>query len=108
MLNNPGLYILLVSVHGLIRGQNLELGKDADTGGQTKYAVELACTLAKNPQVERVDLVTRLVNDPKISSDYAQPIEILSDKAQIIRIACGPKRYLRKEVLWPYLDTFAD
>jgi sucrose-phosphate synthase len=108
VLNNPGLYILLVSVHGLIRGQNLELGKDADTGGQTKYAVELACTLAKNPQVERVDLVTRLVNDPKISSDYAQPIEILSDKAQIIRIACGPKRYLRKEVLWPYLDTFAD
>jgi sucrose-phosphate synthase len=106
--NNPGLYILLVSVHGLIRGNNLELGKDADTGGQTKYAVELACTLAKNPQVARVDLVTRLVNDPKVSPDYAQPVEILADKAQIIRIACGPKRYLRKEVLWPHLDTFAD
>ena len=108
MSNNSGLYILLVSVHGLIRGHNLELGRDADTGGQTKYAVELACTLAKNPQVERVDLVTRLVNDPKVSSDYAQPVEILADKAQIIRIACGPKRYLRKEVLWPHLDTFAD
>ncbi|WP_016951997.1 HAD-IIB family hydrolase [Anabaena sp. PCC 7108] len=108
MSQNPGLYILLVSVHGLIRGNNLELGRDADTGGQTKYVVELACTLAKNPEVERVDLVTRLVNDPKVSSDYAQPIEILSDKAQIIRLACGPRRYLRKEVLWPHLDTFAD
>jgi sucrose-phosphate synthase len=106
--NKSGLYILLVSVHGLIRGHNLELGRDADTGGQTKYAVELACALAKNPQVERVDLVTRLVNDPKVSPDYAQPVEILSDKVQIIRIACGPKRYLRKEVLWPHLDTFAD
>ncbi|MBD2294194.1 HAD-IIB family hydrolase [Anabaena sphaerica FACHB-251] len=108
MSHSPGLYIILVSVHGLIRGHNLELGRDADTGGQTKYVVELANTLAKNSQVERVDLVTRLVNDPKVSPDYAQPIEILSDKAQIIRLACGPRRYIRKEVLWPHLDTFAD
>lgn len=108
MSNSQGLYIILVSVHGLIRGHNLELGRDADTGGQTKYVVELANTLAKHPQVERVDLVTRLVNDPKVSPDYTQPIEILSDKAQIIRLACGPRRYLRKEVLWPHLDTFAD
>ncbi|MBU7582321.1 MAG: HAD-IIB family hydrolase [Nostoc sp. TH1S01] len=108
MSHSSGLYILLVSVHGLIRGKNLELGRDADTGGQTKYVVELACTLAKHPQVERVDLVTRLIDDPKVSSDYAKPVEILSDKAQIIRLACGPRRYLRKEVLWPHLDTFAD
>jgi sucrose-phosphate synthase len=108
MSNSQGLYIILVSIHGLIRGHNLELGRDADTGGQTKYVVELANTLAKNPQVGRVDLVTRLVNDSKVSPDYTQPIEILSDKAQIIRLACGPKRYLRKEVLWPHLDTFAD
>ncbi|WP_353932844.1 HAD-IIB family hydrolase [Okeanomitos corallinicola TIOX110] len=108
MSNSPGLYIILVSVHGLIRGENLELGRDADTGGQTKYVVELANTLAKNPQVERVDLVTRLVSDPKVSPDYAQPVEKLSEKAQIIRLNCGPRRYLRKEVLWPYLDTMAD
>jgi sucrose-phosphate synthase len=102
------MYILLVSVHGLIRKDNMELGRDADTGGQTKYVVELACSLAKNPQVERVDLFTRLVNDPKVSQDYAQPVEILSEKARIIRIPCGPRRYLRKEVLWQHLDTFAD
>lgn len=108
MSQKSGLYIILVSIHGLIRGNNLELGRDADTGGQTKYVVELACTLAKHPLVERVDLVTRLVQDSKVSADYAQPIEFLSDKAQIIRLACGPRRYLRKEVLWPYLDTFAD
>lgn len=108
MSNSPGLYILLISVHGLIRGDNLELGRDADTGGQTKYVVELARALADNPQVARVDLVTRLVNDPKVSPDYAQPIEPLSDKAQIVRLTCGPRRYLRKEVLWPHLDQFAD
>ena len=37
-----GLYIVFISVHGLIRGQELELGRDTDTGGQTKYVVELA------------------------------------------------------------------
>jgi len=108
MSKPTGLYILLVSVHGLIRGHNLELGRDADTGGQTKYVVELAQALAENPLVGRVDLVTRLVSDSKVSSDYAQPIEKLSEKAQIVRLSCGPRRYLRKEVLWPHLDSFAD
>jgi len=37
---NDGLFILLISIHGLIRGENLELGRDADTGGQTKYVLE--------------------------------------------------------------------
>lgn len=108
MSKTTGMYILLVSVHGLIRGHDLELGRDADTGGQTKYVVELARALAENLEVDRVDLVTRLVNDPKVSQDYAQPTEILSQKARIVRLSCGPRRYLRKEVLWPHLDSFAD
>ena len=58
-----GLYIQLYSIHGLIRGNNLELGRDADTGGQTKYVLELAQTLSEDPRVERVDLVTRQIKD---------------------------------------------
>jgi sucrose-phosphate synthase len=108
MTRSKGLYIILVSIHGLIRGENLELGRDADTGGQTKYVVELARALAEHPNVERVDLVTRMVIDPKVSQDYEKPIESLGHNAQIIRLPCGPRRYLRKEVLWPYLDSFAD
>ncbi|SFM24162.1 sucrose-phosphate synthase [Ectothiorhodospira mobilis] len=103
-----GLYIVLVSVHGLIRGQDLELGRDADTGGQTKYVVELARALARHPEVGRVDLLTRRVEDNRISDDYAQPEEDLGHGARIIRLDCGPRRYLRKEKLWPYLDCFAD
>lgn len=30
------LYVVLSSVHGLVRGENMELGKDADTGGQVR------------------------------------------------------------------------
>ena len=103
-----GLYIQLISVHGLIRGQNLELGRDADTGGQTLYVVELARALAEHPRVERVDLLTRQVIDSKVDDDYAEPEEPLSEGARIVRLPCGPRRYLRKEVLWPYLGQFAD
>lgn len=102
------LYIVLISVHGLIRGHDLELGRDADTGGQTKYVLELARALAVHPRVERVDLLTRLISDQKVSRNYAEPEEKIAPRAFIIRIPCGPRRYLRKEVLWPYLDSFAD
>jgi sucrose-phosphate synthase len=102
------LYIVLISVHGLIRGEDMELGRDADTGGQTLYVVELARALAKRPEVARVDLLTRRVIDPKVSEDYAQPQESLGDGAYIIRLDCGPRRYLRKEVLWPHLEGFID
>ena len=37
----------------------LELGRDADTGGQVLYVVELAKALAQQPGVAQVDLVTR-------------------------------------------------
>jgi sucrose-phosphate synthase len=99
---------MLISVHGLIRGQDLELGRDADTGGQTKYVVELAKALARQPQVAQVDLVTRRVCDPGVSDDYAQPIEPLGPRARIVRIDAGPAEYLRKEDLWDHLDSFAD
>jgi sucrose-phosphate synthase len=102
------LYIVLISPHGLIRGENLELGRDADTGGQTKYVVELARALAERPEVGRVDLLTRKVVDPQLSPDYAEAFEPLSDKAQIVRIECGEPGYLPKEQLWDSLDTFAD
>ncbi|MEN8215527.1 MAG: HAD-IIB family hydrolase [Pseudomonadota bacterium] len=101
-------YIALFSIHGLIRGKNIELGRDADTGGQIKYVVELARELGKQEQVARVDLFTRQVIDPKVSQDYAQQKEQLSENAYIIRLPCGPKRYLRKEVLWNYLESFLD
>ena len=102
------MYILLLSIHGLIRGQDLELGRDADTGGQTKYVVDLARALVERADVAQVDLVTRRVLDPAVSPDYAVPIEPLSEKARIVRIEAGPEGYLPKEQLWDHLDGLVD
>lgn len=102
------LYILLISIHGLIRGRDLELGRDADTGGQTLYVVDLARALGERPEVERVDLVTRRIDDPNISDDYAQRTEQIADKVRIVRIDAGPDEYIAKEQLWSHLDSFSD
>ncbi len=106
--NNPRKYLLLISIHGLIRGNNLELGRDADTGGQTKYVIDLARALAENQSVGQIDLVTRRIIDPTVDEDYAVPIEQLDDKIRTIRIDCGPDEYIFKEQLWDYLDSFVD
>lgn len=102
------LYLLLISVHGLIRGHDLELGRDADTGGQIKYVVELARALGKQACVARVDLVTRRITDKNISKDYSQYSESLSDNVNIIRIDCAEQLYIPKEQLWNHLDNFSD
>ena len=106
--NKKPLYIVLISVHGLIRGQELELGRDADTGGQTKYVVELARALGERADIEKVILLTRRIIDDQVDADYAEPFEALSDKVGIVRIECGEPKYLPKEMLWDSLENFSD
>jgi sucrose-phosphate synthase len=109
LINNENpLYILMISPHGLIRGNNMELGRDADTGGQTTYVVELVRALARHCDVGQVDLLTRLIDDPAVSADYSQPIEEVSNGARILRLPFGPSHYIRKELLWPHLDQLVD
>ena len=103
-----GLKLLHLNLHGLIRSNDLELGRDSDTGGQTLYVLELVKGLAARPEVEKVELITRLIVDRKVSSDYSKPVEKISNCAEIIRLPFGPKRYIKKELLWPYLDDLAD
>lgn len=105
---NKGLHIVLISVHGLIRSNEPELGRDADTGGQVLYVLELARSLAMHPEVDKVEILTRKITDAKVDSVYAEERESIAEGVGIVRLECGPRRYLRKEVLWPYLDRFVD
>ncbi|AQK51990.1 Putative sucrose-phosphate synthase family protein isoform 1 [Zea mays] len=117
------LYIVLISIHGLIRGENMELGRDSDTGGQVKYVVELARALGSTPGVYRVDLLTRQISAPDVDWSYGEPTEMLSpissenfglelgesSGAYIVRIPFGPRdKYIPKEHLWPHIQEFVD
>ncbi|PSS08427.1 Sucrose-phosphate synthase like [Actinidia chinensis var. chinensis] len=114
---------LQIFLHGLIRGENMELGRDSDTGGQVKYVVELARALGSMPGVYRVDLLTRQVSSPEVDWSYGEPTEMLpprnsdglmdemgeSSGAYIIRIPFGPRdKYVPKELLWPHIPEFVD
>ncbi|WVZ79246.1 hypothetical protein U9M48_026848 [Paspalum notatum var. saurae] len=117
------LYIVLISLHGLVRGENMELGRDSDTGGQVKYVVELAKALSSCPGVYRVDLLTRKILAPNFDRGYGEPDEMLGSTsfknlkcergdnsgAHIIRIPFGPKdKHLAKENIWPFIQEFVD
>ena len=75
--------------------------------------VELATALAKHPAVYRVDLLTRLIQDPKVAKSYGQEEEcILKPEnaendlggAYIVRLACGPvDQYIRYLASCPYM-----
>ena len=105
---HEGLYIGLISLHGLIRGENPELGRDADTGGQIQYVLDLARALSDHPGVSRVELMTRQILSTNVDHEYGEPLEQIADRAWIVRLPFGPHRYLRKESLWPYLPQFVD
>ena len=61
-----GLYILSLSVHGLVRGTDIELGRDADTGGQVLYVMDQARILAQQKEIQLVEVLTRQVWDKRI------------------------------------------
>lgn len=104
--SNEPIRIILVNIHGLVKGSGLEIGRDADNGGQTKYVYEFAQYLSRNPQVKQVHIFTRLIDDKELSPDYAVPIEELNPKLDIRRIPFGGKKYRLKEQLWAFLDDF--
>jgi sucrose-phosphate synthase len=108
MKNKKGYYIQLFSVHGLVRHENMELGRDADTGGQVKYVVELAKKLSESERVRKVDLFTRLIDQKDIDDTYSIPVEIINEKLRIVRIQCGGRKYIRKELLWPHMQEYID
>lgn len=106
--NTKKLRIALINIHGLVKGTGLEIGRDADNGGQTKYVYELAEFLSQHKDVEQVHLFTRLIDDQNLSSEYSVPIEIVNEKFDIRRIPFLGKKYKPKEQLWAGLDAYVN
>jgi sucrose-phosphate synthase len=101
-------YIQLFSPHGLIRYRDPEIGRDKDTGGQVRYVLEMLENISQHPQVRKVDLFTRRIADKRVSATYEREIEVVNEKARIIRMYCGGHTYRPKEMLWDHLDEFID
>jgi sucrose-phosphate synthase len=73
-----------------------------DFGGQLVYVKQLALALAKLGH--QVDILTRQIIDPdwpEFAGDLDAYLE--SENVRIVRLLAGPRKFLRKELLWPYL-----
>ncbi len=107
---NPadGIKISLISLHGLIRATIRNWAATRIRAVKSSMCLELARELAASEHVREVELLTRQIVDPKVDDSYAQIEEEICANARIVRIPFGPKRYLRKEALWPYIEMFVD
>jgi sucrose-phosphate synthase len=75
-----------------------------DFGGQLVYVKEVAIAMAR--QGHQADILTRQIVDddwPEFAGrlDHYPGV----DGLRIVRLPCGPERFLPKEALWPHLGT---
>lgn len=99
--SDPGavnlLFVMSIALGGCIKGPPVQFGLTEDTGGHITYALGAGMALAARADVDRVELVTRLIDDPDLGAAYSVPVEIVSEGFTIRRLATGDRRYLAKE-----------
>jgi len=73
-----------------------------DFGGQLVYVKQVA--LAMGELGHQVDILTRQIIDPAWP-EFKDTFDVYPDSpnVRIIRLPAGPEKFLRKELLWPYL-----
>ncbi len=78
-----------------------------DFGGQLVYVKEIAIEMAKLGH--SIDIITRQMDDKKFT-EFKEQFDNYEDvlNCRIVRIPCGPKQFLNKELLWEHLDEWTD
>lgn len=73
-----------------------------DFGGQLVYVKQVA--LAMGNLGHQVDIITRQIIDPDWP-EFSDPFDSYpgAPNVRIVRLPAGPDKFLRKELLWPYL-----
>lgn len=99
--------IAFLNPQGNFDPHNSYLASHRDFGGQLVYVREVARTLGK--MGHHADILTRRVVDPEWP-EFASDRESYPDheNVRILRVPCGPDRFLHKEELWPYLGEWAE
>ncbi|GGD64043.1 glycosyltransferase [Erythrobacter arachoides] len=102
------MFICHVALQGCLTLDDVPYGITADTGGHIKYLLELASHSARDPAVERVDLVTRGFCDGKLGARFASGYGERSGKLRLVRLADADPAYLPKERLFEQHEALVD
>ena len=98
--------IMALALGGCLRAPPVQYGITEDTGGHITYVLGAMQALAERPEVERAEIVTRMIDDPDLGPVYSVPREPITDTLSITRIDTGNRRYLSKEDLAADLMAF--
>ncbi|HEY9675369.1 MAG TPA: glycosyltransferase [Waterburya sp.] len=98
------MHIGFLNPQGNFDPENSHLTENPDFGGQLIYVKDVAIAMAQKGH--KVDILTRQIVDPDWP-EFAQTFDSYPgvDNVRIIRLPAGPKEFLPKELLWPYLVT---
>ena len=101
------MHIAFLNPQGNFDPRNSYLASHPDFGGQLVYVREVARTLGK--MGHHADILTRRIVDPDWP-EFAYDTDAYPDapNVRILRIPCGPDRFLPKEELWPYMSEWAE
>ena len=100
--------IIFLNPQGNFDQNDSHMTEHPDFGGQLIYVKELCEALSETGV--KVDIVTRRIVDPDWP-EFSSEIDYYDGYAEnlrIVRIGCGGKKYLDKELLWDHLDEFTD
>ncbi len=97
--------VIFVNPQGNFDSKDSRLSSHPDFGGQLVYVKEVA--KAMNKMGIDVDIVTRRIEDPNWPEFSSKLDGYPNSNVRIVRLDFGPKSFLRKEDLWPYLGEFS-
>jgi sucrose-phosphate synthase len=99
------MHILFLNPQGNFDAQDRYWTEHPDFGGQLVYVKEIACAMSELGHT--VDIVTRRIQDESITG-FEKKMDGYQGypNTRIIRIPSGPKTFLEKENLWPFIEEW--
>ncbi|MBZ6378351.1 HAD family hydrolase [Pacificimonas flava] len=91
------MYSLHIALQGCLKSGGIDYGVTADTGGHIRYLLELTECSAARSEVDRIDILTRGFNDPRLEDSYSRRVDRLDEKRRIVRLKTTNDGYLSKE-----------
>lgn len=89
------MFVLHVALQGCLRGNNVEYGRTADTGGHIRYLMDLVEACEADPVASKIVIATRAFEG--FGDDYLRKFETVSDKVSIVRFRTTRPDYVSKE-----------
>ncbi|MGE7368767.1 HAD-IIB family hydrolase [Neorhizobium sp. NPDC001467] len=99
------MFVLHVALQGCLRGNNVEYGVTADTGGHIRYLMDLVNACEAEETATKIVIATRAFQG--YGADYERPFERVSDKISIVRFRTNTADYVTKEDMHAQVETFS-